>query len=751
MKPRFKLKLSGAAQSDALPVVVTAPSILVNTTATVGETITLVHGTYNPPATSFSQQVNRLGVPVSGANDPTYVLQAEDEGATITWTEVPGRTVGNGQPQTTVAIGPIAAPSGVVPATQTINFYEKQLAGHAGHPMRITAGSATIISQVDKNNVAVSLFAITNNLLVKAGTVGNIPSAMPNGPYIVRVQLNTGEISTITVPIIANHASCRGNQELAVLAAKTNAGFAWLKLGDQVYMRSGPAIYSAAFSFRTDYLTGTGGYAGNTRICIRSEEPDTSGAVDAYGQVAKLHGTKMAPQDIGGTANHPIDFRDIHFFLALATGQTVTTRIGIVRFPNEASGVSFYNCRVEPAPDTNTASRRGNVALSLIGSNTAAEDNYIIEFHGGIQFGGPSPTGQIARRNVIRDGWGDVMFAGRTSTGHIVEDNFAFNCNIVSGDHGDFFQHQGIYTDGGTSRPIMGQQADGIRTTFTGTVPVYGAQVYDVGYIQVDNVSGAPLANFRIPTIDMVAGTFSASASDSTPVSSFGGLTGTINRFTGAITITFASPPPGTRNIGVVVNASPSLLVAGPTVRRNIMMRGVGQAGKNDRQGVFGFGATPRSAWMNSVVENNIILSTYVNGIYVGRFRDSSIRHNIAICDVDSNAGASGTSNNIIIAFNDTCETTAVLDNIANLAVSTSTSDGNTRDRNITLARSGAAYAVMMPAFNRLATTIAAAKTGFAPALGLAVADGGAMNPNGTYSHPLFPNGEWNDGSVYVP
>lgn len=37
----------------------------------------------------------------------------------------------------------------------------------------------------------------------------------------------------------------------------------------------------------------------------------------------------------------------------------------------------------------------------------------------------------------------------------------------------------------------------------------------------------------------------------------------------------------------------------------------------------------------------------------------------------------------------------------------------------------------------------------FAPVSGLAVASGGAMNPDGTYRGALFPNGAWNDGSVY--
>lgn len=57
-------------------------------TTTVGSTLTATPGSWNgrePPALTY--QWNRSGTPISGATGLTYVLTADDTGATITVTE----------------------------------------------------------------------------------------------------------------------------------------------------------------------------------------------------------------------------------------------------------------------------------------------------------------------------------------------------------------------------------------------------------------------------------------------------------------------------------------------------------------------------------------------------------------------------------------------------------------------------------------------------------------------------------------
>src|SRR5690606_19685461 len=104
-----------------------------------------------------------------------------------------------------------------------------------------------------------------------------------DGPYIVVVQCAASEAtSTITVPIDANGFNCAPNSvdsngQLATALARSPSDN-WIKLGDVVWLRDGSHYAPSAMSWqlrpRNDYNTGSGGYADNSRLAVRSRTID---------------------------------------------------------------------------------------------------------------------------------------------------------------------------------------------------------------------------------------------------------------------------------------------------------------------------------------------------------------------------------------------------------------------------------------------------------------------------------------------
>lgn len=89
----------------AAPTNTTAPSI--TGTATVGETLTAVAGTWTGSPT-VTRQWLRGGTEISGATGTTYLLVAADEGATITVQET-ATNAGGSADATSAGVGPVAA------------------------------------------------------------------------------------------------------------------------------------------------------------------------------------------------------------------------------------------------------------------------------------------------------------------------------------------------------------------------------------------------------------------------------------------------------------------------------------------------------------------------------------------------------------------------------------------------------------------------------------------------------------------
>lgn len=185
--------------------------------------------------------------------------------------------------------------------------------------------------------------------------------------------------------------------------------------------------------------------------------------------------------------------------------------------------------------------------------------------------------------------------------------------------------------------------------------------------------------------------------------------------------------PPQTRSVG--------------SFRRNIFARGsVVDPTQPDGQGLFLDDTISGNNITNVTAENNIYIGTFVNGISMTRATNPTVRRNTVLNDVtatlttpananiNSNSGSGGTYEN----------------NVANGYVLQA---GSTSLNNNTIGRTLTAY---NSAFQNASLAMAAASkadviAGLKPVLG-----GPLLNGDGTYSGALFPNGTWNDGSIYV-
>jgi hypothetical protein len=118
------------------PVNTAAPAI--TGTPTVGQTLTASTGTWTgSPAPSFAYQWRRNGTDIAGATASTYLLQAADEGATITVRVTATNSQGSAG-ATSAGVGPVAAEAG--------GFSISYAGGSAAHAWNLPSFGAVTIN-----------------------------------------------------------------------------------------------------------------------------------------------------------------------------------------------------------------------------------------------------------------------------------------------------------------------------------------------------------------------------------------------------------------------------------------------------------------------------------------------------------------------------------------------------------------------------------------------------------------------------
>jgi hypothetical protein len=193
------------------------------------------------------------------------------------------------------------------------------------------------------------------------------------------------------------------------------------------------------------------------------------------------------------------------------------------------------------------------------------------------------------------------------------------------------------------------------------------------------------------------------------------------------------------------------------SVKRNIVVRGIGTDGYIDAQGVFARNSFETDFYTGGVTaQNNIICITMQNGLYFQTLTNPNISWNTGLADfekhpvltrdpppaspdcqlkIPTETGRNGTGGqidrNLFNAY-DLSGQSSIASQVYNLSVA----------KNLT------AYDAALDAYtNDPAVLIsrAAAIAAFTPLL-----NGTAKNADGTYSGALFPDGSWNDGAAYV-
>lgn len=269
---------------------------------------------------------------ISGATATTRVLAAGQVGKKVRVAE----RVRNGDGWSPYAYSAptdvvvVASGSALFPATQSISFGAKTRLGHGGHKMAYAGtGTVSITSQKDASNADVTFFTInTAKEIVLAGTYGNAPSAMTNGPYTVVVTDGT-DSSTLTIPMVANtfHAAYNAandtaaNHQVNKIIQSTAVAY-----GDTILLRDGqygidPATGLQQFWTiqKTSEFSGTAPtapYSANF-VTIRSET--VSGTVGTIGENAVASATfgakwrKMKFTTTSSFRDQGIRFKHIEF------------------------------------------------------------------------------------------------------------------------------------------------------------------------------------------------------------------------------------------------------------------------------------------------------------------------------------------------------------------------------------------------------------------------------------------------------
>lgn len=534
---------------------------------------------------------------------------------------------------------------------------------------------------------------------ITAGT-GYVNGTYQNVPLTTLTGVGTGAVARITVAggVIANvHINVPGTGYVAgdtLSASNTNLGGS-----------------GSGFVFTVTNLDG--------RITWRGETPDTSTHADGWPTQGGLFNAIYIgiSGDLIGASMAPYDFRYITFYAASAPISSCGLQHNGTNATTSVYGASSYNCRFAI-----------NLAIPVASRNKTAwqqhrcgtVENCTFEGFERAITGGRDPAilPSAALQTIIRNNiWTVVSGDGNTynpnTIGWLVEDNFAYSTVYTTGEHPDVVQHQGYpgvvaggsgYTQG-TYTSVALKSADGLITTTATQIIVNSSGV--VTTCTVQDVGTLP------------AGT--------------------------AVVMQLTDPAAlGASGTGFTWT-SPGTITSFGTWRRNIFVRGSSSVGQIDAQGYFYADGRGNVRIEDAIVENNIYIGTLVNGIVLTKFRNPQVTRNTIIAAV----GVSGVAIPLTAIDLDRGDDGVVTGNIANQLSYADQGGVITLTNNTSLANTQSAYDAMFSAFGFTATTAAAARLLVAPKVGVPVASGGAMNPDGTYRGAVFPNGSWNDGSVY--
>jgi hypothetical protein len=179
------------------------------------------------------------------------------------------------------------------------------------------------------------------------------------------------------------------------------------------------------------------------------------------------------------------------------------------------------------------------------------------------------------------------------------------------------------------------------------------------------------------------------------------------------------------------------------TIKRLISYPKLSIAAKSS-QGVFIADTVDPGRIEGVDLENLLMICNYVNGIALTRCNGAVVQRCLALAMPTS-------GNNSFLAVNGAGTDITIRDSIFNGMSGLGNISGTViNENNIVLSKAN--YGTVFPYWNPAAEIVNAvqAMNAFRPELGRPVAEGGLMKPDGRYIGPLFPNGTWNDGTVYV-
>jgi len=155
---------------------------------------------------------------------------------------------------------------------------------------------------------------------------------------------------------------------------------------------------------------------------------------------------------------------------------------------------------------------------------------------------------------------------------------------------------------------------------------------------------------------------------------------------------------------------------------------------------------------LNITIENNTVIMSSVNGIAVPAGVNPIVRYNTVVNLFSWPEGASSLASSTPRIMLKEGEGGLVDQNITSV-IAVTESDGAQVGVDVTARNTviplAASYAGLPSLTYSVCTTKAQVLAKTRPLAGLAVASGGAMNPDGTYNGDLFPDGTKNDGTVY--
>ena len=455
----------------------------------------------------------------------------------------------------------------------------------------------------------------------------------------------------------------------------------------------------------------------NGRITWRGE---TAGNIVSPAEFADKGGLFNAifiginADSIASVSMIPYDFRYITFYAAVQPTSIGLNNAGNIGASNAIYGASSYDCFFSIDPDIVPVAQRVKTAWT--------------NFRGGIVDGcvfrgveRPITGGHadytvptIVRNTICTVVSGDSVQWAIGSLGILIEDFISYIVVYTSGEHPDAIQHLGFagtwtgtgYTSGSYSNIAL--EGTGGITGVLANVTVNGSGA--VTFVNITNPG-------NIPTGVSVV------------------LTLVVPTSIGASGTGFTHTTPGTvTNFG--------------TYRRCAFFRDASiTGGLFDAQGYFNSDGRAVVSIQGATMENCIFVGTATNGMTMTRFADPQISLNTIIFAVGS--GVTPVVSPIIHLDRGTDG--LLLQNLAcNIDYASQTGTVTDTD-NVEITPDSGAYATMFSAYTYFAETLAAARLAVAPNVGVPVASGGAMLPDGRYVGAVFPDGSWNDGTVYVP